>query len=269
MYTYFEQSSLTGVLLYNNNRHIFARTRSGDQFSRPVLLSNDHESDLSGTLYENTIYYAYISNTGSILIKNILSLQTLYTIHPKEEHHYKKIVLTTIAGHLFLLYLDEAINDHSHRIEYILPFQSDRKLPGVDHLPTYSSEPDFWIANNHKYGLLMIHYAQSNTCDLITSDLDVIELQDAASIQKQAELFAAEKYALYTSTYELNHAQKQTAMQKELDAHKEEISRLKQEIIRQQAIIQSASNQYDELMKVANTYKTEAIKWHSKYHKNI
>jgi len=323
MYSYYELSPSSGVLLYNIHHQLYARIRTGGGFARPLLLANDYHTDLSAVPYAHTLYYAYTNEQNTLLLKNIQSLQTLYTIPSPTGHLLTSPLLTGAGDHLLLLYISENTSDHTYRIASLLPFRSERQLPEWNHLPLFHTKPTLSVSGTNACRIISI---QSPECDryyLIRPELVITELSEGGMTKEQAEHYAQQKSSLYiaaieeeyarklavmeaeyiqkrttleaeaNNTLELSKAEyvkkletmetehnkklaaaeadyteKLTSMEAENKAQQEQLQKLSKEISRNKAIIQSASDQFNELMKVAGAYKEEALRRHSRNRKN-
>ncbi len=345
MYSYYELSPSSGVLLYNIHHQLYARIRTGGGFARPLLLANDYHTDLSAVPYAHTLYYAYTNEQNTLLLKNIQSLQTLYTIPSPTGHLLTAPLLTGAGDHLLLLYISENTSDHTYRIASLLPFRSERQLPEWNHLPLFHTKPTLSVSGTNACRIISI---QSPECDryyLIRPELTITELSEGGMTKEQAEHYAQQKSSLYIAAMEEEYARKLAAMEKEYagnlntkeeeykrklavmeaeyiqkrttleaeanntlelskaeyvkkletmetehnkklaaaeadytekltsmeaenKAQQEQLQKLSKEISRNKAIIQSASDQYNELMKVAGAYKEEALRRHSRNRKN-
>lgn len=269
MHSYYEINPNTGILLYTNGHRILSRARTGEQFGRSVLLSTDYADSLSSTVYDHSLYYIYRNDQRSILLKNITGLQTLYSLPEESGSFYTAPKLCSVGEQLLILYLKENENDHSYCLEYRLPYLTDRRLPDFPSDQSFPSKPEYAVSAFHDSAVLTVRCSGSSAYYLLSPDLTVKELHqadDKNSVQDQEQLIT-EKYNILIAAMRLEHDNAQQALKNEMDAQQEQIRRLQQEISRQQAVIRSASNQYNDLMKVANTYKEEALKRYGKSRK--
>ena len=66
------------LILYHSGKNIYLRTSTGENLTRAVTLANDFSADLSDTIYQGTIFYAYKNTEQDIVVKNIYNLQLLH-----------------------------------------------------------------------------------------------------------------------------------------------------------------------------------------------
>ena len=114
------------------------------------------------------------------------------------------------------------------------------------------------------------HYAQQKSSLYIAAmeeeyarKLAAMEKEYAGNLNTKEE-----EYKRKLAVMEAEYTQKRTMLEAENKAQQEQLQKLTKEISRNKAIIQCASDQYNELMKVAGAYKEEALRRHSRNRKN-
>lgn len=214
----YETTTGKGLLLYSHINMIILRHKNDHAFSQPLLMADDYKSSLFDMVYNSTIYFTYISNTGDIVVRSILDQTFPCLINKPIDSSFYSPKLVEFDGRLLLFYTEK--NKESYTIKCMIPYQNKQYI-------TYD------------FGSFTVVPALSFCC--LEKDL-IISLNTPSS----------KKLYSLSSSY--------TFKEIPLDSEKyiAEISNLKN-------MLQSAQNQYNELMNVAEQYRNEAIKWNNRF----
>ena len=68
------------LIIYAAGSNIFLRIAHFGGLERPIVLAADYNHGLNECVYNDTLYYTYISTDNSLHIKNIMESQSIYTI---------------------------------------------------------------------------------------------------------------------------------------------------------------------------------------------
>lgn len=243
------------LLLYHLNSQIHLRTMSSNTISRPSVLCNDFSRDLTSTIYNGTIYYAYVNTSHSILVKSITEPNTLCKLENMESLEYFQPQILVFNKQLLLFYTIQNPVDNSYSVKCIFPFQNDISFTIPDSFPLL---PKLMVFPADDYVFINIYndfyhkILQMDTryqCHTLGSRQDFAEEQSEDLRQKIKQLE--------------QQIEKQNSVIEQQDAF---LSEKENALRNQSTMIESAKKQYNELMDVASQYREEAIKWRSKFY---
>lgn len=219
----YENGYNRSMLLYENGGRILLRHKSGESIGRPVILANDFGEGLTDVRCSGTIYYAYINETGQLILRSISDQHILYQVKDAAQLVCHKPRLAAFMSQLLLFYIEQNTERQTFFIRCAAPFRRDLALPG--------------------------ELARSAGC-LFQScpSLDVTATGNLlfviACTKKQSLVIRIDE------TFRILPQQESSA----------------QEIARLNAMIESATRQYNELKSVAEQYRDEALKWREKFY---
>ncbi|MEE1027359.1 MAG: hypothetical protein UH211_01600 [Agathobacter sp.] len=231
---YYRTKNDGGIMLYNIQNKILMRNHVNDRMNPSVTLTTDYYSCLTDSAYHGNLYYSYINTNHQIVVKITSSNDILYLMNCSYNCDNLPLKLTVFSNYLILFYCEE-ISDNTFNLCYTTP-----------------------IGNRYKYRIPFEFDNSFKISILIGNVNSIIEFSDNR------------KNILYRilpdlSYEEINYTQSQNEIIHLKDVirnneikHLNEINCLNEQI-------KSATSQYNELMKVANHYKNEAIKWRSKF----
>lgn len=256
------------LLLYHLNSQIHLRTMNSELIGRPTILCSDFARDLTSTIYNGTIYYAYVNTGHNLLVKSITEPNTLFKLENTEALEYFQPQILVFNKQLLLFYTIQNPVDHSYSIKCVFPFQNDISFTIPDSFPLL---PKLMVFPTDDYVFINIYNDFYNKilqmdskyhCNTLGSRQDFTEERSEDLKQKieQLEQQLEEQDSIIKERDAIIEEQ-QSAI-KEQDALLQE----KENALRNQsAMIESAKKQYNELMDVASQYREEAIKWRSKF----
>lgn len=237
------------LLLYPSGQNIFLGTSNGRAFTRAVSLCNDYAEELSDVIYNGTIYFSYQNSHHDIILRNITDTEPVFQILQQDIPDCFSPKLVVFQDTLLLFYsVKNPVND-SYLLKSVFPEQTGKKLKLS---AVFSDKPSIYsiISNNHLL-LCVIDGAQIHFWQ-IDKNWNIVKL----SLQDDQTL---------TSMHMQAQAEYDQLLKKETRQLSTQISHLQQEISHRDALIESAKQQYNELMITATKYRDEAIKWRGKF----
>lgn len=245
---YYEIPEQKGFFLYAQDGQIFLRQKIAHSFQNPVSLVSDYANSLVDMIYNSTIYFAYINQQGSLIIRSILEQIFPFEIPKSEQTILHSPALGIIGGTLFCLYIEEELDNKQYYMKSVTPYKNDAQVhlsfPSMTAFPHYrfvslAGEGTVLVESNHQTELFYIDkstHIRSMFLQQKTNEATLYKLQEEIK-QKESQLL------------DLN--QKLTLKENELK--------------NSNTVIDSIKSQYNDLMQVASAYKEEAGKWRSKY----
>ncbi len=248
MGTIYSISSDKNLLLYTSGSSICLRTAVGTEITKPLILCNDYSSSLSSAVYHDIIYFIYQNTEGDLIFRNVLDSTILFHLSAKDALHYFSPQLLACEKDLILLYLVE--NPLSG--EYILKYTHPLDTPNVSQdIDTYPLLPKIQCITLHKTFLLICNspdedyfYIKKSNC-FQSFLLKTTEELENENNQKENQIAKIEQELLSINTL---------------------LTQKEQEVLEKVKTIESAKQQYDNLMNTAYRYKEEAEKWYTKYY---
>ena len=243
------------LLLYYVNNQIHLRTMNRENISRPNVLCSDYARDLTSTICNGTIYYAYVSTEHSLLVKSITENGSLFRLAHTDSLEYFQPQILVFNKQLLLFYVMQNPVDHSYSVKCVFPFQQEVHVTIPDSFPIL---PKVAVFPADDYVFINIYN------DFFHKILKM-DAQYQCSVLGNREDFEEERNEM--------HAQEMDALNGTMDKLKEDLHIKETQLIErdkllrsQNAMIESAKKQYNELMDVASQYREEAIKWRSKFY---
>lgn len=90
------------LLIYTADRRIFMRKKNGESYTRPLLLAADYDRSLCYILCDSVLYYSYINQENTLLIRNSNDFFPFFRIENAEGIEYP--ALFSLNNQLVLLY---------------------------------------------------------------------------------------------------------------------------------------------------------------------
>lgn len=243
------------LLLYYLSSQLHLRTMNDGVISRPAILCNDYLRDLTSTIYNGTIYYAYINTEHSILVRSITEQNPLFKIDHVDSIEYFQPQILVFQKQLLLFYIIQNPLDHSYSVKCVFPFRNDisftipDSFPLLPKLKVFAAEDYVFINICGDFFHKILQMDKEYQCQTLGNRQDFTEEQNE-SYQQEIERLE-------------QTIEEQTSVIQQRDEQLEE----KENALRNRdAMIESAKRQYNELMDVANQYRDEAIKWRSKFY---
>lgn len=258
------------LILYSSGKNIYLRSSSGEALTRAVSLANDYAGNLSDTIYQGTIFYAYQNTQQDIIVKNITDTNPYYKISNQDTPDCLCPHITVFQSMLMLFYLvKNPLNEHL-LFKCVFPDHDQKRLPLATE---FSDIPVIHLIPSANYLYIHLHTKTEVSILQIDEKLQYCQLfphdklisDEAEQYEKRICQLSAEH------TKELNEQQLffENRLNEEIAKSKKELSdeneQLRYEINKYNAQINSAKRQYDELMNTALKYRNEAIKWRNKF----
>ncbi len=261
MSSIYSLDSQKNLFLYTTDSLVCLRNASGEALDRAIILCNDYSSDMTDTILNNTLYFAYQNQKQDIILRSITDLNILYKLSSQDTPDCSKPYLTKLNNHLLLFYLVKNPLDDSFCIKSICPFATENSVI----LPqSFSSKPVLHFTPL-KTGLLLIAEADGQEYILLIHNNGSVDALSSFEATLTARIEALEKeHAAKLSTIENEYTTHLAKMEAGLTS---QLSAMKTELFKRNKMIESAKLQYNELMDTATKYREEAIKWRSKFYR--
>lgn len=292
------------VIFFDRGRQLIMQHKEGERIGRPVLLANDYESGFGGILYEDTFYYVYVTVDGELLLRNIRDNMVYYRI-AGEGRIPVPLRLSVRQGQLMLWYLEDGHGkdgdteagdaeagkgtEQTRCLKCACPFQPQRGqivLEGIsagESVCIFESDGDVLIITRGD------GENRARNIYLLDEELKMKKLETEENFETVIQSTVQDqtnKLRMLLKEMEDNlqnerevWGEKERNMQEKLQKERESIEILQQnnlqleqqiaekdaQLGRFQGMIESAKQQYEELMHVAEQYRDEAVKWRSKF----
>lgn len=239
------------LIIYNAGSNIFLRVAHFGGLDRPIVLAADYLCGLTECIYNSSLYYSYINQNGSLILKNIMDTTNILTIDCNYVQEYSNPKLAICNNTLLLFYLKQNPVSDKPSLHCITPDDNNAlpiPLPDIKKpVNSYSvlAYNNFILlcVNEHIYRIEQIgHFKQLAIC---TADNNSTDNNNADNINSNNNYIEREK----SLTEDFN----------------KKIAACQAKINEQSAVIDSITTQYNELMDIARQYRDEAIKWRSKF----
>ena len=239
------------LIIYNAGSNIFLRVAHFGGLDRPIVLAADYLCGLTECIYNSSLYYSYINQNGSLILKNIMDTTNILAINCNYVQEYSNPKLAICNNTLLLFYLKQNPVSDKPSLHCITPDDNNAlpiPLPDIKKpVNSYSvlAYNNFILlcVNEHIYRIEQIgHFKQLAIC---TADNNSTDNNNADNINNNNNYIEREK----SLTEDFN----------------KKIAACQAKINEQSAVIDSITAQYNELMDIARQYRDEAIKWRSKF----
>lgn len=235
------------LVLYDQDNKIYVRTLIREGIGRVTVLASDYRSDFTDVLYRGTVFYAYKTLDGDILIRNITENGVWYRLGEAggpEGHHPK---LAVMDGILFLWYMVQNPVDGLWGLRCQIPEVTEEKKLMLQQ----------WKEK-------MVMGAKTMGTEMTCPRVMPCEEGMLVMADHERRFWWGPKEGWIPISRERSEVEKQEKTEHcEREQHiKEQYER---ELAQKDLLIESIKQQYEELMQVAQTYREEAIKWRSKF----
>ena len=236
------------LIIYNAGSNIFLRVAHFGGLDRPIVLAADYLCGLTECIYNSSLYYSYINQNGSLILKNIMDTANVLAIDCNYVQEYSNPKLAICNDTLLLFYLKQNPVSDKPSLHCITPDDNNAlpiPLPDIKKpVNSYSvlAYNNFILlcVNEHIYKIEQIgHFKQLAICnaDNINSNNNNSNNND-------------------------NYIESEKSLTEDFN---KKIAACQAKINEQSAVIDSITTQYNELMDIARQYRDEAIKWRSKF----
>ena len=243
MGNYHETSPSVGYFLYTNGNQIFLRSRNGDMIGRAILLATDYKKSFSSVLYNESIYFCYLNDKEQLIMRSTKELSVLYHLEQNPESEFMYLHIYHFQNKLLLFYYEK--NTEQYKLHCVCPL-GDEFLLALPYQSKLLPQLHVTATRNNLYLTLTTDFEEVNYCMNNHFELQPFTIEQSRNLKEDIEELKQ------SIEYLQNQNQAQISM-----------------IEKQQQMIESAKSQYSELMHVATVYKEEAIKWRSKFSKEI
>ena len=95
------------LIIYNAGSNIFLRVAHFGGLDRPIVLATDYLYGLTECIYNSSLYYSYINQNGSLILKNIMDTANILAIDCNYVQEYSNPKLAICNNTLLLFYLKQ------------------------------------------------------------------------------------------------------------------------------------------------------------------
>lgn len=246
------------LIIYNAGSNIFLRVAHFGGLDRPIVLATDYLCGLTECIYNSSLYYSYINQNGSLILKNIMDTANILAIDCNYVQEYSNPKLAICNNTLLLFYLKQNPVSDKPSLHCITPDDNNAlpiPLPDIKKpVNSYSvlAYNNFILlcVNEHIYKIEQIgHFKQLAIC---TDDNNSTDNNNADNINSNNN----------NSNNNDNYIEREKSLTEDFN---KKIAACQAKINEQSAVIDSITTQYNELMDIARQYRDEAIKWRSKF----
>lgn len=259
------------LIIYNAGSNIFLRVAHFGGLDRPIVLAADYLCGLTECIYNSSLYYSYINQNGSLIIKNIMNTANVLAIDCNYVQEYSNPKLAICNDTLLLFYLKQNPVSDKPSLHCITPDDNNAlpiPLPDIkEPVNSYSvlAYNNFILlcVNEHIYKIEQIgHFKQlvtrtaNNNSGNINTDNN--NNNNADNINNDDNINSNNN----NSNNNNNYIEREKSLTEDFN---KKIAACQAKINEQSAVIDSITTQYNELMDIARQYRDEAIKWRSKF----
>ena len=246
------------LIIYNAGSNIFLRVAHFGGLDRPIVLAADYLCGLTECIYNSSLYYSYINQNGSLILKNIMDTANVLAIDCNYVQEYSNPKLAICNDTLLLFYLKQNPVSDKPSLHCITPDDNNAlpiPLPDIKKpVNSYSvlAYNNFILlcVNEHIYKIEQIgHFKQLAICTAYNNSTDNNNADNINSNNNN-------------SNNNDNYIEREKSLTEDFN---KKIAACQAKINEQSAVIDSITTQYNELMDIARQYRDEAIKWRSKF----
>lgn len=242
------------LIIYNAGSNIFLRVAHFGGLDRPIVLATDYLYGLTECIYNSSLYYSYINQNGSLILKNIMDTANILAIDCNYVQEYSNPKLAICNNTLLLFYLKQNPVSDKPSLHCITPDDNNAlpiPLPDIKKpVNSYSvlAYNNFILlcVNEHIYKIEQIGYFKQLA--ICTADNNSTDNNNADNIN--------------SNNNNDNYIEREKSLTEDFN---KKIAACQAKINEQSAVIDSITAQYNELMDIARQYRDEAIKWRSKF----
>jgi len=217
------------LIIYSIARFIYLRTAYKDGLERPIVLADDYLDGLSEVVHEGTIYYAYQNQNRDVCVRNIMSQNTLLRIDSGTRPDMLNPLLCEAYGELYLFYMIRNPLSDTESLKCVKPLKEGDEVE-------------------------------------LPEQLNSIDMFQISRIQEKNILFADEFYEIGEgATFTMLSRGGVEVRKASVDERDTIVDSYKQRLWEKDQVIESIKSQYNELMEIANEYRSEALKWRKKF----
>lgn len=237
----YNTDSINSIILYNYQNLILLQKKTGHTFGQAMIAANDFKSDLSDTIYNNSLYYSYLNTNDDIVIHTISGNTFKDSLKKETTFSYLNPLLTVCFDKLILLYVIQNHESNLYSLMMYIPYSSNKPQVITENIQFCSSPFSLLSTANYLY----IHLTKSNTFLYLDKNLNISTLSTLQELKEQSIMIKKTK-------------DENTVLLSSLSIKDKKIEQLN-------AALNSAIEQYNDLMTVAESYRNEAIKWNQKF----
>lgn len=250
------------LFLYPFENRLYLRTIQNERITRPLLLCSNYQSGLSGTLYNQALYYSYLSHDNSLLVRSLTESIPVFRLDGTSTVSYSTPHLVVFADRLLFFYIEKSRDSYFLKSHALFAEGQPETLPDC-----FSDAPKLHVLPSGSH--LYVFLTTTDTSKLFRYN---IELRTEPFVTKNeflhnfAPLLEQQHKLLSEKEQDISDAKLQlTAKEKELQSLRLSLSENEEKAHRTELLLERAKAQYAELMTVAEQYRNESIKWYEKF----
>ncbi len=260
MYFIFDLSKDNKLIFYSTGVHIALRRIQTDFISRPTYIAHNHASTLNAAINEHTVYFSYLTTAGRLAVGRLII------------HGFDNIAAQTLTGDNAETQNTTEYNYSARRHQGAAPRNYDLKMmelsADLSEIVSDSTSTSIKEDNRVLQEKLSTYVERLKTTEHKADEskkLMVIQEQKNEELEKQCVLHLQRISELEEFEQQARkYPQKISELEHQLEDIKNKADKLQKALVIREAQIESAKNQYNELMHVAESYRDEAIKWRSR-----
>ena len=271
----YETAGGQGFFIYKNQNEIILRKKEGHQFYLPVIMVRDYKSGLNDTVYNSAIYYTYINENGTLVVRSVLEYVFPFERQAGENVSFNSPSLTAFYGRLILFYMEKNTGEgeENYRLHGILPYEGEREILNVD---LGNKDAQYKVVCLNECLLVFVENEKGYVLYEAANDLQLA----ARGRNEHRDKTNGINYEIDACDEETGKKSKEKSEMKDTGGenadrerdYEQELAMLKSSLMEQQkeinfykSQIESAKRQYQELMQVAEQYREEANHWSGKF----
>lgn len=294
----------TPLLLSASENGLFLHPMRNERFVPPFLLCSGYKTGLSGCVYNDSLYYAYLNKENALLLRRLHESSILFRLDSTDAVTYHQPQLFVFNHALFLIYFE--VKNDSYRLRLCSPFSdASPQLPEAFQ-STFSELPSLSLQVTDRYLYLFLtvgtvhssyRYTKATGFEPLRSEEEYLSglrlpwedekkqmeqalLQAVHLSEQQQNLLTEEKQKrqlaeaklseLSSETERANALLSETAQtlhstRAQLAECEQSQQQTEQKLQQTTRLLERAKSQYNELMQVAEQYRQEALKWYGKF----
>lgn len=250
------------LFFYTYEAQLYLRAMQGERVARPLLLCNNYQSGLSSTLYNGALYYCYLNQDRSLLVRSLAEPTVLFRLDGTDTVSYEAPHLVVFAGRLLLFYIEKNQNSYSLKSHTLFAEAKPEVLPDC-----FFNIPKLQLLSTGTHLFVFLSVDNSSKLFRYNTELRIETLLSKEELSYElAPLLEQEHKLLQEKEQEASDAKMQLAeKEQELRNIRQSLAESEKKTHHTELLLERAKTQYAELMDVATKYREEAIKWRSKF----
>ncbi len=270
------------LLLSTSDSGLYAHALQNERLIRSTQLCSNYESDLSGVLYNNTLYYSYLTKERSLLVRCFGDATIVFRLDSTGNISYQQPQLLSFANTLLLSYIEQTDAGYVPKFRCLFTDLPPVSLPisapasVIPQLRLLSTDTALYIFLSADTTSEVFRYNTSFSPEKLCTETEASAILQLPWKTEKNEL----QQKIDQLTEQLTQAQDELAQKSaqctrlesmlieqtgNLHTTKKQLAQTEHNLQQTQTLLERAKAQYDELMQVAERYRDEARKWYGKF----